>query len=203
VTYYPTPVRPTDTAQPTATNVPATMTPPPPTPTVPPTATTRPTATSIPPTPTPIPVKAPTRIVISSIKLDAPVKAVGLVREPKTGFWTYDIPDYKAAGWHNDSAGLGQKGNTVLNGHNNILGLVFLDLVDVKKGDTVVLYAGTEVFKYVIEDVLFLLEAGQPDSVRIQNASYILPTEDARLTIVSCWPRNNNTHRLIVIARPG
>jgi sortase (surface protein transpeptidase) len=25
---------------------------------------------------------------------------------------------------------------------------------------------------------------------------------DDRLTIISCWPENNNTHRVVVIARP-
>ena len=36
-----------------------------------------------------------------------------------------------------------------------------------------------------------------------KNASFIKPTDDVRLTIVSCWPRDNNTHRLIVIAKPA
>jgi sortase A len=35
------------------------------------------------------------------------------------------------------------------------------------------------------------------------NARYIQPTPDDRLTLVSCWPRNDNTHRIIVIARPA
>ncbi len=204
VTIYPSATLPA-----TATPLPPTATPVPPTATAVPTATAipsptpRPTATPVPPTPTPEPIKPPTRIVIPSIRLDAPVKSVGLVREPTTGFWTYDIPAFRAAGWSDDSAPLGRPGNTVLNGHNNILGKVFLDLVDVKKGDTIAMYEGDRVFNYKVTDVLFLLEAGQPDSVRIKNASFIKPTNDERLTIVSCWPRDNNTHRLVVIAVPA
>jgi LPXTG-site transpeptidase (sortase) family protein len=202
-------IYPSATAQATATPVPPTATPIPPTATAVPTATAipsptpRPTATPIPPTPTPEPIKPPTRIVIPSIRLDAPVESVGLVKEPTTGFWTYAIPNYKAAGWHNDTAPLGKRGNTVLNGHNNIEGKVFLDLVDIKKGDLIAMYEGSKAVNYVVQDVLFLLEAGQPDSVRIKNGVYIQPTDDVRLTIVSCWPRNNNTHRLIVIAKPA
>ena len=185
----PSPLPPTPTLAPTATSIP--------------TAILRPTATPIPPTPTPEPIKPPTRIKIPSIRLDAPVKTVGLVQEKATGFWTYEIPNFKAAGWSDDSAPLGKPGNTVLNGHNNIEGKVFLDLVDVKKGDTIVMYEGDKPYNYVVSEVLFLLEAGQPASVRIKNGSYIKPTDDVRLTIVSCWPRDNNTHRLIVIAKPA
>ena len=187
---------------PTATVIPPTRTPAP-TSTAIPLPTPRPTATPIPPTPAPVPIKPPTRIVIPTIRLDAPVKSVGLVREPATGYWTYDIPTFKAAGWSDDSAPLGRPGNTVLNGHNNILGQVFLDLVDVRKGDMISMYEGDRQFNYKVTDVLFLLEAGQPDSVRIKNASFIKSTDDVRLTIVSCWPRSNNTHRLIVIAKPA
>ncbi len=201
VTVYPT-------ATPPATSTPVPPTPtstpsPVPTPTVMPTATLRPTATPIRPTPTPESIKPPTRIRIPSIRLDAPVKTVGLVQEKATGFWTYEIPNFKAAGWSDDSAPLGKPGNTVLNGHNNIEGKVFLDLVDVKKGDSIVMYEGDKPYTYIVSEVLFLLELGQPDSVRIKNGSYIRPTDDIRLTIVSCWPRDNNTHRLIVIAKPA
>jgi sortase A len=38
--------------------------------------------------------------------------------------------------------------------------------------------------------------------VRIANAKWIQPTSDERLTLVTCWPYTNNTHRLIIVARP-
>jgi LPXTG-site transpeptidase (sortase) family protein len=41
-----------------------------------------------------------------------------------------------------------------------------------------------------------------PLDVRIQNNDYILPKEDERLTLVSCWPYETNSHRVIIVARP-
>jgi sortase A len=38
--------------------------------------------------------------------------------------------------------------------------------------------------------------------VRLQNAQWIQPTTDERLTLVTCWPYNDNSHRLIIVARP-
>ncbi len=38
---------------------------------------------------------------------------------------------------------------------------------------------------------------------RKENAKYIEPTADHQLTLVSCWPRNDNSHRIIVIAKPA
>jgi sortase A len=48
-----------------------------------------------------------------------------------------------------------------------------------------------------------LPEKGQPLSVRLKNAAWIQPTTDERLTLVTCWPYTSNTHRLIIVARPG
>jgi sortase A len=38
---------------------------------------------------------------------------------------------------------------------------------------------------------------------RIKNGRFMQPTEDERLTIITCWPPTNNTHRLAVIAKPA
>ena len=37
---------------------------------------------------------------------------------------------------------------------------------------------------------------------RKANDRYIEPPKSDRLTLVSCWPRNDNSHRIIVIATP-
>lgn len=37
---------------------------------------------------------------------------------------------------------------------------------------------------------------------RLENARWIQPSQDERLTLVTCWPANSNTHRLIIVARP-
>jgi len=39
--------------------------------------------------------------------------------------------------------------------------------------------------------------------VRQENARWIAPTDDERLTLVTCWPYTNNTHRVVVVAKPG
>jgi len=157
---------------------------------------------SVIPTPSPDQVggSLPTRIVIAAIKLDAPITPVGL--HQVDGNLTWDVPNYFAAGWLNRSALLGKPGNTVLDGHHNILGLVFANLKDLKAGDRIQLYAGDKEFTYEISDMHNLLERDQPIAVRIQNAQWIQSTTDERVTLITCWPPNNNTNRLILVAKP-
>jgi sortase A len=45
-------------------------------------------------------------------------------------------------------------------------------------------------------------ERGEPVEARRQNARWMNPTEDERLTMITCWPYTSNTHRLIVVAKP-
>jgi LPXTG-site transpeptidase (sortase) family protein len=154
------------------------------------------------PTPPPDQVggSLPTRIVIAAIKLDAPITPVGL--HQVDGNLTWDVPNYFAAGWLNRSALLGKSGNTVLDGHHNILGLVFANLKDLKAGDPIQLYSGDKKFSYAVTDLHNLVERDQPIAVRIKNAQWIQSTTDERITLVTCWPPNNNTNRLIIVAKP-
>ena len=146
----------------------------------------------------------PTRLVIPAIGLDAPVVPVGLLVETQNGqsVNVLDAPNDFAAGWLKTSAPLSVAGNTVLDGHNNIAGRVFKDLVKVQVGDTITLYAAGQERTYRVDQKLILAEAGQPLKVRIANAHYITPTLDERLTLVTCWPPNGNSHRLIIVALP-
>lgn len=163
------------------------------------------------PTPTPLPTPTPDsaslipgRLVIPSINLDAPVVQVGWETQEVNGqlVSTWIVPNTFAAGWHATSALPGNPGNTVLNGHHNIRGEVFRDLEDLQPGDEVVLYAGETPHFYSVTERHILEEKYQPPQVRLQNAQFILPTEDERLTMVTCWPYTNNTHRLIIVAFP-
>ncbi len=43
----------------------------------------------------------------------------------------------------------------------------------------------------------------QPLEVRQANARYIQPTDDERVTLVTCHPYGSTRFRLIVIARPA
>ena len=162
-----------------------------------------PAATSAPPAAgaAPAAVAAPNRIAIQAIQLDVPVETVGWHVERGASVW--DVPDRRVAGWLKTSAPAGQPGNTVLDGHHNIKGEVFRRLVDLKPGDAIDLYAGEKVYHYAVTEKHILPDRDQPLQVRIANAQWIQPTADERLTLVTCWPYTNNTHRLIIVARPA
>ncbi len=170
--------------------------------------TQAPTHTPVPilahrPTSTPFPA-VPDRIVIPAIDLDAPVVPVPrtMIKVDGQEQPTFEIPDTRAVGWHETSAPLGVPGNTVLNGHNTTHGEVFRDLYKLEEGDEVVVYSGAVSRTYAVSETLILTEAGRPLEVRVENASYIQPTEDERLTLVTCHPYGSLRNRLVVIARP-
>ena len=159
------------------------------------------------PTATPGPVSQvliPDRIVIPAIDLDAPVLPAHywLIKEDGQIFQQWLPPKQFAAGWQVSSATLGQVGNTVLSGHHNVYGEVFRHLVDLKEGDIIFVYSGGARFTYSIANKMILKEAGEPLNVRFDNARWLLPSQDERLTLITCWPYVSNTHRLIIVARP-
>lgn len=161
-----------------------------------------PTATPIPsPTPTPA---LPSRIVIPTIHVDGPVVPVSWQTAEVDGQTqaAWEVPDMYTAGWHETSAPLGMPGNTVLNGHNTTNGEIFRDLYTLEAGDTITVYAGDAPYTYTVTEILILPEGGQPMEVRLENARYILPTDDERLTLVTCHPYGSLRNRLIVIAHP-
>jgi sortase A len=148
--------------------------------------------------------EAPARIVIPAIRLNAPVVSVGylIVEENGQTVTRWDVPDWAAAGWLQTSARAGEAGNTVLVGHQNIHGRVFRNLEYLEPGDVIRVQAGEQTRAYRVSQIEILLEKDQPVEVRIANARWIARTDDERLTLVTCWPRNKDTHRLIVVAFP-
>jgi sortase A len=199
------------------------------TPTLTPTSTPLPTATSStslpvlvpntpvavpedPAVPTPTPTSAPvppaadppTRIVAPAIKLDAEVVPVGwkTVIQDGKAVSVWEVAEY-AAGWHKNSSLPGGGGNIVLSGHHNIKGEVFRYLVDLNPGDTLTLYADNRPYTYTVEARFVVPDKGVSEEQRRENARWIGPFPDERLTLVTCWPYTNNTHRVIVIAKPA
>jgi sortase A len=146
----------------------------------------------------------PTRLVIPTIELDAPIEPAKITTLKVGGeeYEQWQAPDKFAAGWHEDSAMLGQPDNTVLNGHHNIYGKVFGRLVDLNPGDLIIVFGKQRAFIYQITNKMILPEKYQEIDVRMDNARWILPSDDERLTLVTCWPATSNTHRLIIVARP-
>ena len=181
------------------------------TPHIRPVTISRPTPLTLQPTPTPtskpiprVPAQsAPDRIVAPSINLDAPVVTVGWTVQESNGNWfsQWETAAY-AAGFHKDSALPGHIGNTVISGHHNIEGKVFEHLVDLTPGDLIILYADGREYHYKVEDRFILKEAGVSLAQRRQNALWIAPTRDERLTLVTCWPPEGNDYRVIVVAKP-
>lgn len=146
----------------------------------------------------------PDRIEIPSIKLVAPVVVsdYNFTKIEGETFGQWIAPSKFAAGWHPDSALLGEKGNTVINGHHNEFGEVFGSLVDVKIGDLIIVSAGDIKMEFVVSNRMILAERFQSTEVRLDNAQWLAKTDDIRLTLVTCYPKESNTHRLIIVARP-
>lgn len=144
------------------------------------------------------------RLEIPAIGVDAPILPVGLIELEEEGrrYSQWQVPNDYAVGWHATSAAIGSPGNTVLNGHNNVHGAVFRDLVEVALGDEVIVHKDGQTHRYQVAQRQVVEEEGQPLKVRLDNARWMLPTADERLTIISCWPYIGNTHRVIVVATP-
>lgn len=147
-------------------------------------------------------VPSPYRLELPAIEVDIPVVELGW--HPATDragqiFSEWDVAEY-AAGWHMNSALPGAGGNVVMSGHNNILGAVFRELDQLKRGDEAIVWSGGRRYTYRIDRVMVVPETHAKLEQRIANAQWIGPFDDDRLTLVSCWPRNDNTHRIIVVA---
>ena len=160
--------------------------------------------TPTPPPPTRVPAEGPpTWIEAPSIGLDAPVVEVGYRITYVDGLEAteWQVPD-RAAGFHQGSAYPGHPGNTVISGHHNIGSEVFRDLINLNVGDEIILWVDKTSYRYKVAQKEILLEAGVSDAVRRKNGRWIAPTDDERLTLVTCWPYTGNSHRLIIVARP-
>ncbi|MBI3762038.1 MAG: sortase, partial [Chloroflexi bacterium] len=164
----------------------------------------------------------PTQIRIAAIGVDSAVVPVGWHLEGEAAI--YDSPGY-AAGFLVSSAPPGTVGNTVIYGHNNILGEVFRrlnelkagDLVEVstslgevfrrlnelKAGDLVEVSTRAQVWHYTVESVTTFQEAGIVPEQQAANLAYFDPTSDVRLTLLTCWPYTGNRHRVAVVAKPA
>jgi sortase A len=147
----------------------------------------------------------PDRLLIPQIELDIPVVTLGWnAKQNQDGliFSEWDVAQY-AAGWHKDSAYLGEQGNMVMSGHNNIYGAVFRELDQLRRGDKVTVQAEQSQIEYTVDQVLIVPEKYATLEQRKANARWIGSFADDRLTLVSCWPRDDNTHRIIVVAFPN
>lgn len=146
----------------------------------------------------------PDRIIIPAIDVDSTIVEVGTQVTEQDGQLVseWQVADF-AVGFHNTSALPGATGNTVMTGHNNINGEVFRNLSDLKSGDEIFVLAAGQPYRYLVAQKLLVKEKGAPIEQRLQNAVWIGPTADVRLTLVSCWPYTSNTYRVIIVAKPA
>jgi LPXTG-site transpeptidase (sortase) family protein len=144
----------------------------------------------------------PKRLLIPDIALDSTVVPVGWKRVEVDGkiYGQWKVED-NLVGWHNLSAPLGQIGNSVLNGHSNVYARVFRNLSQVEIGDRIIVFSEAQTHYYTIAQKVLVQEKGVSTEKRLENAKFIQPTEDERLTLITC-ARPGATHRLIVIAYP-
>jgi len=146
----------------------------------------------------------PEIIEIEKIELRAPIIPVDqtIVSIEEQDYAQFLVPETYAAGWHTNSSRLGISGNTVINGHHNAYGEVFKDLKDLEVEDEITILSGDQEFPYIISNVMILEEREEPLEQRLQNAQWLRQSDDERLTLVTCWPEDTNTHRLILVAAP-
>lgn len=142
----------------------------------------------------------PDRIVIRSIGLDATVVDVGKTMQDGKAVWETAA---FAVGFYRGTAVPGQKGNAVLAGHISSpvsrKGDIFRHLPEVRVGDEVDVYLApanpgdpeTEV-RYAIAQTKIV----QPSEVSVMG-----PTTDPTLTLLTCYPDNVYTQRLVVVGK--
>jgi LPXTG-site transpeptidase (sortase) family protein len=152
----------------------------------------------------PVPPTLPIRLVIPKIDLDSVVIPVGVKEVVIDGksYKMWETADNEV-GWHNLSAPLGQVGNTVLAGHSDVKAMVFRNLQQLEVGDELLAFSAADktAHRYVVAQKLLVQEKGASVETRIQNAQWVAPTSDERLTLVTC-AGPDAAHRLIVIAYP-
>jgi LPXTG-site transpeptidase (sortase) family protein len=153
----------------------------------------------------------PVRITIPDLGLDAEVTAVTWEPVLLDGSWQtqWQTAD-GAVGHHRNSAKLGEEGNIVLSGHHNTKGEVFRQVSEIGQpgsplgqGDSILLYAEDgQVFEYVVVEWHRLREEGATTEERQANARYLEQSDKVTLTLITCWPYEANTHRVVVVAEP-
>jgi sortase A len=120
------------------------------------------------------------RIQIPAIEVDAPVVQGDNWEQLKKG-----------VGQHLGTPNLGENGNIVLAGHNDVFGEVFRNLDRLKPGDSIILFTSQRQYTYVITGTQMVA----PTAVEVMSS-----TPDARVTLISCHPYLVDTHRIVVSA---
>jgi len=148
---------------------------------------------------------APVKLAIPAIDMDVAVTPTGWqVIERNAVRTTEWVTPENSAGWHVNSAGAGEEGNTIISGHQASGAAVFapIALEEVVVGQEIVVTGsdGAE-HRYTVTEVskpLPIDSASQEESEQI--AAYLAPGDTARLTLITGWPTFTTSHRIFVVA---
>ncbi len=140
------------------------------------------------------------RIRIPTLSLDSAVVPVGW-KAGMDGLTEWDSPG-PYVGWAMNSALPDESGNIVLYGHNNIEGSVFRNLYRLQIDDVILLVTGRGEWAYRVVEVAILAVAEMDADSRLSQA-YLGESAMPHLTLISCYPPENNTHRVLAVARPA
>ena len=154
---------------------------------------------------------APTRLLIPVLGLDVPVIEVSWDVVFEDGTWksVWQTAD-GAAGHHRSSANPGEAGNIVISGHHNAKGEVFREVSEIGQpgvafgpGDLVILEAaGGQRHTYQVEQwERFPVEDSITAGERRRQGQFLATGTEPLLTLVTCWPYDSSSHRVIVVAR--
>ena len=135
-------------------------------------------------TPMPLPTVQPhvenaVRIVIPSIKVDAPVVEGDDWESLKLG-----------VGHHLGSANPGETSNMVLSAHNDIYGEIFRYLSDMQLEDEIIVYTATRTYRYAVKAKRLI----EPTQVEVMD-----PSRAPILTLISCYPYLIDTQRIVIV----
>jgi sortase A len=131
----------------------------------------------------PVPTASPEqaiRIQVPAINVDAPVVQGDGWEQLKKG-----------VGQHIGSPNPGKEGNIVLSAHNDVFGEIFRDLDRLKTGDSVTLFTNQRNYTYIVRETRIV----EPTQVEVMTS-----TQDAVVTLISCYPYLVDNQRIVVQA---
>src|SRR5512139_1806236 len=135
-------------------------------------------------TPQPIPTPGPgqpTRIQIPAIGVDAQIVVGDTWEQLKKG-----------VGHHIGTANPGERGNLVLSAHNDVFGEIFRHLDQLRPGDDIVVYSGSQRYRYAVSEQRLVA----PTQVDVMAS-----TSEPTVTLVSCYPYLIDNQRIVVFGQ--
>jgi sortase A len=95
-------------------------------------------------------------------------------------------------GHHIGTANPGERGNLVLSAHNDVFGEIFRYLDQLKPGDEVIIYSGSQRYRY---------EISQSRIVEPTEVGVMAPTNEPTVTLISCYPYLVDNKRIAVFGQ--